>query len=412
MALGVGIMVYCNRRIAKRIPPRDQPITLDRLQLHHGSSGSGGTCTSSGSSELKVSYTYNPQYMIHSTIPPNLIPIVNTFKQIDKSKIAYLKQLGQGNFGVVFQGKLMEGEEETMVAVKTLKEETALEAFVHEAKLMFSYDHPNIIKIYGVCILDLPYYMVVEYMDKGDLAQFLRESGSSFHQRLLNPFGQRSRTESTLSNSPASLSTSQLVDICKQISGGMEYLAEKKHVHRDLACRNCLVKSSSEGLIVKICDFGMSHNLYTQDYYRVKGQAVLPVRWMSPEAVVYGKFSTAGDVWSFGVVMWEVFSFAMQPYFGVSNEQVTDFIRRGRTLSRPADCPHKIYEIMKDCWNMTPSGRPSFSELHSMLNECHESISSGDDRSSSSPDQISQLDSELDSDAFYEENSSIDGGDD
>jgi len=158
---------------------------------------------------------------------------------------------------------------------------------------------------------------------------------------------------------------------------------------------------------VKICDFGMSHNLYAQDYYRVRGQAILPVRWMSPEAVVYGKFSTAGDVWSFGVVMWEVFSFAMQPYFGPSNEEVTKAIRRGDTLSRPVDCPHKIYEMMKDCWNMIPAERPSFSELHSFLKMSNGSISSLEDRSSSSPDRISQFDSELDSDAFYEENSSV-----
>jgi len=408
VALGVTVMVYCSRHIPKRVPLNTQPpfVTLERLQLHGGSgSGSG-----SGSSELKL--VYNTQYLqTQSTIPPKLAPIVERFTHIAKSKITYLKQLGQGNFGVVFQGKtegLVEGEEETIVAVKTLKEETALESFIHEAKLMFSFNHPNIIKIYGVCIADLPYFMVVEYMDKGDLAQFLRSSGSSFHRRLLDPFATRSRTESTLSNDPSSLSTSQLLDICKQIAAGMEYLAEKNHVHRDLACRNCLVKSSSEGLIVKICDFGMSHNLYAQDYYRVRGQAILPVRWMSPEAVVYGKFSTAGDVWSFGVVMWEVFSFAMQPYFGTSNEEVTKAIRRGDTLSRPVDCPHKIYEMMKDCWNMIPAERPSFSELHSFLKMSNGSISSLEDRSSSSPDRISQFDSELDSDAFYEENSSVD----
>ena len=402
------IVVFNKRHSSKRAASNAQPqfVTLERLQLHGGSgSGSG-----SGGSELKL--VYNTQYLqSQSTIPPKLAPIVENFAHLEKSNIEYLKQLGQGNFGVVFQGKakgLVEGEEETIVAVKTLKEETALESFIHEAKLMFSFNHPNIIKIFGVCIADLPYFMVVEYMDKGDLAQFLRSSGSSFHRRLLDPFATRSRTESTLSNNPSSLSTSQLLDICKQIAAGMEYLADKNHVHRDLACRNCLVKSTSEGLTVKICDFGMSHNLYTQDYYRVRGQAILPVRWMSPEAVVYGKFSTAGDVWSFGVVMWEVFSFAMQPYFGTSNEEVTKAIRRGDTLSRPADCPHKIYEMMKDCWNMVASDRPSFSELHSILKMSNGSISSLEDRSSSSPspDRISNY-SDLDSDAFYEENSSV-----
>ena len=395
LVLIVAIVVcYYYRSRSKRPRSGDVPLTLS---LYSG-----------GSAEKKLHY--NPQYV--TTIPFRLAAIIETFPQYDKSQIKYMKQLGQGNFGIVFQGKaegIVEGEE-TIVAVKTLKEESsseALENFVHEAKLMFSFDHPNIIKIHGVCMHDLPYYMIFEYMDKGDLVQFLRGSASSLQKRFLNPFSLRSRTESTLSNDSALLSSTQLIDICRQVSAGMEYLEEQKHIHRDLACRNCLLRSNQTGLTVKIGDFGMSQTLYTKDYYRVNGQAVLPVRWMSPEAVVYGKFSTAGDVWSFGIVMWEVFSFALQPYYGISNEEVTEAIRRGRTLQTPHDCPPKIYAIMKDCWNMDAAARPSFAELHQMLKDFRMSESS-EEEPGMAFDQIDDTSSELSSDAFYEENS-IDG---
>ena len=385
----IVVSVMCYRHYSRK----DIPPPLARYQA--------------GSGEMKL--VYNSKYFTPNTIPRRIAEIMEGFPRFDKAKIKYLRQLGQGNFGVVFQGKaagLVDGEDETLVAVKTLKEEASpegLENFVREAKLMFSFDHPNIIKIHAVCMADLPYYMIFEFMEKGDLTQFLRSSASSIQRRYMNPFGLRSRTESQMSNDPPELDTLQLTDICKQVAAGMEYLAEMKHVHRDLACRNCLVHSRKNGIVVKIGDFGMSHNLYTRDYYRVNGQAILPVRWMSPEAVVYGKFSSAGDVWSFGIVMWEVFSFAMQPYYGTSNEEVAESIRKGRVLQKPLDCPNKMYDIMKECWNMNPKNRPTFKELHQILLECRSSTSSASDR-------FPSLDSinTLDSDAFLEENS-VDG---
>ena len=337
--------------------------------------------------------------------------LIETFPQFDKSSIHYVRQIGQGNFGVVFYAKaegVVEGEKLTEVAVKTLKDETCSESFedfAREAKLMFSFNHKNIVKIFGVAMENVPYYLVFEYMDKGDLAHFLRANASSSQRRLMEGRS-RSRTESTLSNEGPGLMPEELQDICKQIACGMQYLAENKHIHRDLACRNCLVKSANQEqtdseLIVKIGDFGMSHNLYSSDYYRVKGSAILPVRWMSPEAIIYGKFSTESDVWSFGVVMWEVFSFAMQPYYGTSNEEVTEAIRRHRILKQPADCSYGMYEIMKQCWNREEKLRPSFEELYALLDDfC---VSS---RGSPSIDIDSDVDnSDMDSDAFLEENS-------
>ena len=343
----------------------------------------------------------NGNYVTDLPLTPKMIQTISKFHQLNnqmtKSSIRYIKQIGQGNFGVVFMGKMLDVfgilSEESIVAVKTLKDDCqeALEDFAREARIMLQLDHPNIIKLYGVCTESMPYYLVFEYMDQGDLAKFLRENASSQQRRYMNPSsGRHSRTESTLSDDPPSLSRNQLADISKQIASGMEYLAAKDHVHRDLACRNCLVKSCPKAeetcskVIVKIGDFGMSHDLYQRNYYRVQGQAVLPVRWMSPEAVVYGKFTTAGDVWSFGVTMWEIFSFAIQPYYGISNEEVTKFIRSGKHLEKPRDCPDQIYAIMQQCWNLEPEERPSFTILQEMINEFRFSFSS----ESSSPDSL------------------------
>ena len=361
-------------------------------------------------------YVVNQTYAKVTSPPDKIKEAMAKFPQFSKSSIKYIRQIGQGNFGVVFYAKaegVNDNEKMTDVAVKTMKEENSTEGlndFIREAKLMFGFDHENIVKIFGVCVEDLPYYLVFEYMDKGDLALFLRASASSLQRRVMNPFDQRprSRTESTLSDEPPSLTVEQLTEICKQIAAGMNYLSINNHVHRDLACRNCLVKScdwnqTASGLIIKIGDFGMSQNLYSSDYYRIRGQAVLPVRWMSPEAIIYGKFSTESDVWSFGVVMWEVFSFAMQPYYGTSNEEVTEFIRRHKVLTKPSDCPNKLYSIMEMCWDMQPKLRPTFEELHNVLSECRFSTSSSTSDPSTDASSQSFYEENSDDDAFYSE---------
>ena len=316
---------------------------------------------------MKMHCIDNPDYVKTSSEKDSTFAF-KSLRPISKSKIHYIRDLGSGNFGLVYQGKvegIIDGEEFTMAAIKTLREGTSAEGmknFLHEAKLACQFDHENIIKLYGICMSDSFYCLVFEYMDLGDLNEFLRSSASSLQRRIMNPLDSsaRSRTESSLSNNPPRLNPLQLVTICHQIALGMEYFASLNHVHRDLATRNCLVGT---GLVVKIGDFGMSQTLYHSDYYKQKGEQALPVRWMAPEAFIYGRFSTEGDVWSFGVVMWEVFSFAMQPYYGKMNDQVMNEVRRGHTLSRPDDCPESIFEIMRSCWQMEPHRRPSFSEL-------------------------------------------------
>ena len=285
-----------------------------------------------------------------------------------------MKQIGQGNFGVVFQGECdwitpnnKRGEKDSgetlRVAVKTHKcecSQQAIEEFIHEANILHKFNHPNIVVFYGVCMDDLPYCMVFEYMDQGDLCQFLRS-----HDIHGNQFVRRRRSSSTGSNDSVNLGTAELLDICRQIASGMAYLELEKYIHRDLAARNCLV---STGLVVKITDFGMSRNLYSKDYYRISGKASLPVRWMPPESIVYGTFSSKGDVWMFGVVVWEVFSLGRQPYWSQANDTVIDMIRKGVLLEKPDGCPEKVYTLIKGgCWKMYDKDRMSFGELEQAL---------------------------------------------
>ena len=321
-------------------------------------------------------YPTNPA---RPSLPPALQEMTQTFRRIEKTKIRYVKEIGQGNFGIVFQGECAwlrmnnatsrswEDGEKVNVAVKTHKPESSqqtIEDFVCEAKVLHQLSHPNIVEFYGVCMDELPYYMVFEYMDQGDLCQFLRSHGNQKDSHG-NPIIGRRRTSSSSSNESVTLSTMDLLDICRQIAGGMAYLESEKYVHRDLAARNCLVSS---GLIVKVADFGMSKNLYSKDYYRIAGEASLPIRWMAPESIVYGTFSTKGDVWAFGVVVWEVFSFGCQPYWGLVNETVVEMVRKGKLLDKPDGCPDKLFSLIKrGCWSLYENERMSFKALKQVL---------------------------------------------
>ena len=316
-------------------------------------------------SSIRMSLNENPYYQRRRIVSISEKDM-ERLRQISKDEITYIRELGQGNFGRVFKGEvrgLVPDQEVTAVAVKNLLEEdneAAVKAFVHEARIMSRFDHPSIVKLLAVSITSPPFYLVFEFMSEGDLNDYLHQRASSKQKRIINPSLPRSRTESALSNEPSELSSEQLLHICHQIAEGMQYLADHNHVHRDLATRNCLV---GEKLVVKIGDFGMSQHLYHNDYYRVHGEAALPVRWMPPESIVYGTFTTESDVWSFGVVMWEVFSFAMQPYYGKSNEEVCDLVRKGVSLECPEECPPEVYSLMQSCWSLTSNSRPSFKNL-------------------------------------------------
>ncbi|KAG8232333.1 hypothetical protein J437_LFUL012923, partial [Ladona fulva] len=216
--------------------------------------------------------------------------------------------------------------------------------------------HPNIVCLVGVVSRGEPLCMLFEYMAQGDLHEFLISHSP------------RAESEGVLAGSvdgkPHILGQYELLHISTQIAAGMEYLSAQHYVHRDLAARNCLV---GDGLRVKISDFGLSRDVYSSDYYRVQSKSLLPVRWMPTESILYGKFTTDSDVWSFGVLLWEVYTYGLQPYYGYSNQEVIEMIRSRQLLPRPEDCPLHIYGLMQDCWHQVPPRRPPFSLLHSTL---------------------------------------------
>uniref|UniRef100_A0A3P8VUY5 Tyrosine-protein kinase receptor n=1 Tax=Cynoglossus semilaevis TaxID=244447 RepID=A0A3P8VUY5_CYNSE len=329
--------------------------------LHHVSNGSNTPSSSEmGPDAVIIGMTNipvieNPQYF-RST---NSLLKTDTFIQhIMRHNIVLKRELGEGAFGKVFLAEcynLSPDQEKILVAVKTLKEasENARKDFHREAELLTNLQHEHIVTFYGVCVESDPLIMVFEYMKHGDLNKFLRAHGPD---AVLMAKGQTTR--------PVELTQSQMLHIAQQIASGMVYLASQHFVHCDLATRNCLV---GENLLVKIGDFGMSRDVYSTDYYRVGGHTMLPIRWMPPESIMYRKFTTESDIWSLGVVLWEIFTYGKQPWYQLSNNEVSECITQGRVLQRPRTCPKEVYDLMLGCWQRVPHMRLNIKEIHSLL---------------------------------------------
>uniref|UniRef100_A0A8P4K506 Tyrosine-protein kinase receptor n=1 Tax=Dicentrarchus labrax TaxID=13489 RepID=A0A8P4K506_DICLA len=331
--------------------------------LHHVSNGSNTPSSSEMGPDAviigmtKIPVIENPQYF-RST---NSLLKTDTFVQhIKRHNIVLKRELGEGAFGKVFLAEcynLSPDQEKILVAVKTLKEasENARKDFHREAELLTNLQHEHIVTFYGVCVESDPLIMVFEYMKHGDLNKFLRAHGPD---AVLMAEGQTTR--------PVELTQSQMLHIAQQIASGMVYLASQHFVHRDLATRNCLV---GENLLVKIGDFGMSRDVYSTDYYRVGvgGHTMLPIRWMPPESIMYRKFTTESDVWSLGVVLWEIFTYGKQPWYQLSNNEVIECITQGRVLQRPRTCPKEVYDLMLGCWQREPHMRLNIKEIHGLL---------------------------------------------
>ncbi|NXA06754.1 DDR2 protein, partial [Sapayoa aenigma] len=305
-------------------------------------------------------------------------------EEFPRKLLTFKEKLGEGQFGEVhlcevegmekFTGKdfALEGldgssDHPVLVAVKMLRADANKNArndFLKEIKIMSRLKDPNIIRLLAVCITDDPLCMITEYMENGDLNQFLSR------QQAGSPPTGHVPTPSPVPHG----SYSDLRFMATQIASGMKYLSSLNFVHRDLATRNCLV---GKQYTIKIADFGMSRNLYSGDYYRIQGRAVLPIRWMSWESILLGKFTTASDVWAFGVTLWETFTLCReQPYSQLSDEQVIEntgefFRDQGRQtyLPQPVLCPDSVYKLMLSCWRRDTKDRPSFQDIHRILQE-------------------------------------------
>uniref|UniRef100_A0A3B4XPD9 Tyrosine-protein kinase n=1 Tax=Seriola lalandi dorsalis TaxID=1841481 RepID=A0A3B4XPD9_SERLL len=248
---------------------------------------------------------------------------------LDITKLTLGENIGEGEFGAVYEGDYM-GQR---VAVKTIKCDVTAQAFL-VCSVMTELSHKNLVRLLGV-ILHKGLHIVTELMIKGNLVNFLRTRGRSV------------------------VSSVQLLRFALDVCEGMEYLESKKLVHRDLAARNILVSDDS---VAKVSDFGL-----TKMDTKVSDNVKLPVKWTAPEALRKEKFSTKSDVWSYGVLLWEIFSYGRLPYPKMSLKEVKERVEGGYRMEAPEDCPPGVYSLMTICWEQEPRRRPAFHKLREKL---------------------------------------------
>ncbi|XP_041962545.1 focal adhesion kinase 1 isoform X20 [Alosa sapidissima] len=261
--------------------------------------------------------------------------------EIQRDRIELGRCIGEGQFGDVHQGVYLSTENPALaVAIKTCKNctsDSVREKFLQEALTMRQFDHPHIVKLIGV-ITETPVWIIMELCTLGELRSFLQV-------RKYN------------------LDLASLILFSYQLSAALAYLESKRFVHRDIAARNVLVSNMD---CVKLGDFGLSRYMEDSSYYKAsKGK--LPIKWMAPESINFRRFTSASDVWMFGVCMWEILMYGVKPFQGVKNNDVIGRIENGERLAMPHNCPPTLYSLMTKCWAYDPSKRPRFTELKAQL---------------------------------------------
>ncbi|XP_056616214.1 fibroblast growth factor receptor 3 isoform X3 [Triplophysa dalaica] len=279
--------------------------------------------------------------------------------EFPRTKLTLGKPLGEGCFGQVVMAEAMGIDKEKpnkplTVAVKMLKDDGTdkdLSDLVSEMEMMKMIGkHKNIINLLGACTQDGPLYVLVEYASKGNLREYLRAR---------RPPGMDYSFD-TCKIPNETLTFKELVSCAYQVARGMEYLASKKCIHRDLAARNVLV---TEDNVMKIADFGLARDVHNIDYYKKTTNGRLPVKWMAPEALFDRIYTHQSDVWSYGVLLWEIFTLGGSPYPGIPVEELFKLLKEGHRMDKPANCTHELYMIMRECWHAVPSQRPTFRQL-------------------------------------------------
>ncbi|KAI5627988.1 tyrosine-protein kinase Lyn isoform X1, partial [Silurus asotus] len=271
--------------------------------------------------------------------PKNAVQWDEDAWEISKESLHMTKKLGAGQFGEVW---LATYKNTTKVAVKTLKPGSmSIEAFLQEANLMKTLQHDRLVRLYAVVTKTQPLYIITEFMANGSLLDFLK-----------SPPGRK-------------IQLPKLIDFGAQIAEGMAYIEKKNYIHRDLRAANVLV---SESLLCKIADFGLARVIEDNEYSAREG-AKFPIKWTAPEAINYGSFTIKSDMWSFGILLYEIVTFGKIPYTGLSNSEVMARVQRGYRMQCPENCPAELYEIMGSCWKAKPEERPTFDYIQSVLED-------------------------------------------
>ncbi|CAF2913501.1 unnamed protein product [Rotaria sp. Silwood2] len=265
----------------------------------------------------------------------------NVLYEVPFTNVRFLQEIGQGEFGQIYIGELIDSKSQCIV--KTLENEHAKQEYLREIEIFRHIHHINISCLIGICIPTQYTYslMIYEYLNHGNLHDYLTEQ----HSETIN--------------------LTDFLFISIQIVSGMIYLSEKKFLHNDLSAKNIFL---CEHLNIKITNIGRYQQKYHLDYYNIANH-LLPVRWMSIESLLSGIYSEKSDVWSFGVLLWEMFSYGTQPYYGYTNPEVIEMIRDRILLACPLNCSKKIYALMCSCWEDNSEQRPTFIELMQRLTQ-------------------------------------------
>ena len=287
---------------------------------------------------------------------------------MDREDLCDFRLLGDGNIGRIYTADFTGNRDgrtiSTCVAVKAIVEKATqkqIEDFVREAETRANFKHENILSLIGVISKEEPLSLIYDYYEFGDLHEYLLRHSPNF-------------SDAHADGDCQPLEHNDLLLVATQIASGMSYLSTHSFVHKDIAARNCIIADNG---IIKITDISGISDMYAGDYYRIPGRLPMPVRWMSAESLSHSVFTTSSDVWSYGVLLWEIFSYGNRPYFGLSNYQAMQQVVNYETLSIPDGCPENIFDIMERCWSKEPTARPTFSEIYNQLKSLNDKLFDG-----------------------------------
>ncbi|XP_053994455.1 uncharacterized protein LOC128884830 [Hylaeus volcanicus] len=354
IAVGVGLilrrLILRNRKVLEESDTSSEiSCRKDALNLENGDFKT--------SIEKAITKLPRIQHLCHEAEKPPPPPTQESRWEFPRDKLRLQTVLGQGNFGQVWKAEAddLTGHQGTtrLVAVKTVKEgasDREKEDLVRELEIMQQLgSHPNVVTLLGCCTEQEPHYLILEYVMYGKLLAYLRDHRT--RQDFYN-----------FSEDSAALTSRDLTVFGYCVARGMEYLASKKIIHRDLAARNVLVDHNK---LCKIADFGMSR-FANEDGEVIEtrhGRNALPIRWMAPESLIYSLFTTKTDVWSFGILMWEIVTLGSTPYPDMTAREVMRNVQNGYRLERPSHCRSELFRVISRCWQADPDRRPEFQTL-------------------------------------------------